>query len=589
MSSVEQLLNSGIAALKSNNPGAAVVSAKQLAQRTSVSEDPEVVEIGNQLSAVADLVAAKVGPPKPLNVAVPFSPANPPPGPNLATLKKDVTDILSIGVSALPQEPKNEVRLKEWRQLQTLYEEAKAAEAATAPKTVTDGRSSSMNTAFVSAYRAYMDAKGKYLTKYAGVPNVGPGAVDELNPFTEEGKAAIAMNEAEQTALAARRKQAAARQLNTANLTSTLQKVADQQEEDRLAAVLRDQEAERRKPFEERERLEAEAKSVGFNSIEQAKTEKERLRQINAYINETPNPNWAALNAPLVKMARKVRGTPLEERYNELKEYVLQKQISQRSKQTTRASPSPPAPTVPGSTGLNKLRQALQKPGRAPILAAATQKAKGRLFNVAEQARATQRRANIRQGTEIRQSAPAFPIRAGANFAKNAANLAALTQRQPVVTEGEGRAPAPIVPNIPIVQQQPTPTRSRLNRMRNAIASASASAPANTNTLVRPTNQPVAANTNALFGAPRPAYSPTGLTNTGNTNIFQREREPNMNQRPLGSTAPSQPSLWVTQNRNTGVGALSPSTGRALSSYLSKKRGGTRRKYRRGKQTRKLF
>lgn len=485
MTSVEQLLNSGIAALKSNNPGAAVVSAKQLAQRTSVSEDPQVVELGNQLSAVADLVAAKVGPPKPLNVAVPFSPANPPPGP-----------------------------------------------------------------------------------------------VDELNPFTEEGKAAIAINQAEQTALSTRRRQAATTQLNTANVTSKL----------------RDQEAERRKPFE------AEAKSAGFNSIEQAKTEEERLRRINTYINETADPNWAALNAPLVKMARKVRGTPLEEQYDALKEYVLQKQISQRApqiaEQTARVKqgfktaeqkeialktlldfyknvneptrtdwtdlleqiveagplfkgtaleqqynrlkntafekqlaiePQPPSgrrlgeavPAVPSSTGLNTLRQALQKSARAPILAAATQKAKGRLFNAAEQARATRRLANIRQGTEIRQFAPSFPRRAGASPAKNAANLAALTQRQPVITEGEGRVPE--------------------------------------------------ANTSALFGAPRPAYSPTGLQNTSNANIFQRERAPNTNQRPLGSTAIQQQSLWAEPTSSTApVGIQTRATKKVLNSFLAK-------------------
>ena len=55
--------------------------------------------------------------------------------------------------------------------------------------------------------------------------------------------------------------------------------------------------------------------------------EEASLREIRQEAQTSPNPDWAGMNTRLVKLARGVRGTPLEEEYNELKQVVLEKLI----------------------------------------------------------------------------------------------------------------------------------------------------------------------------------------------------------------------------------------------------------------------
>jgi hypothetical protein len=71
----------------------------------------------------------------------------------------------------------------------------------------------------------------------------------------------------------------------------------------------------------------AQAKEQGFESKEHETAEEELLKRIKEEIQTAPNPNWASMNARLVKLARGVRDTPLEEEYDNLKQVVLEKLI----------------------------------------------------------------------------------------------------------------------------------------------------------------------------------------------------------------------------------------------------------------------
>lgn len=71
----------------------------------------------------------------------------------------------------------------------------------------------------------------------------------------------------------------------------------------------------------------AQAKEQGFESKEHETAEEELLKRIKEEIQTAPNPNWVGLNRRLVKLARRVRGTPLEENYDALKDAVLEKLI----------------------------------------------------------------------------------------------------------------------------------------------------------------------------------------------------------------------------------------------------------------------
>jgi len=168
MSSVRELISSGINALRSDNPRAAVSAAQQLATHVSASSPA----LSAQLMAAATAVAAKVG-------TVP-----PPPG---ASVKEAIMGIWKAGkLLDMPREPSPLPieRRNAWDQLNILYKAATSTSAESQPSTVTTGRNLAKNTAYVSAYNAYLQARQNYLVKYAGVSDVVPTATGpSLNPF----------------------------------------------------------------------------------------------------------------------------------------------------------------------------------------------------------------------------------------------------------------------------------------------------------------------------------------------------------------------------------------------------------------------
>lgn len=117
-------------------------------------------------------------------------------------------------------------------------------------------------------------------------PNMAP-RVSNTNVTAEEEAAAARINEAEAMAKALR-EQETQPDLHVSIPTSNLQNAAEQ-------------------------RIESQ--------------EETSLREIRQEAQTSPNPDWAGMNARLVKLARGVRGTPLEEEYNELKQVVLEKLI----------------------------------------------------------------------------------------------------------------------------------------------------------------------------------------------------------------------------------------------------------------------
>ena len=198
MSSVADLISSGIYALQSKNPGAATNAAKQLAARLSVSEDPQNVELGNALSAVAVRVEAKVG-----------TATAPSPSPQaLASLETSLKDVWA-GESAgglllpgqatirdpepaAPQTPPQ--RKQAWENLVGLQRAALAARASAEQKVNEQGgsrRNPAANTNYVSIYKQFAAAKSKYLIDYAGEPVIRPPIDQGLNPFTPEGQSAL--------------------------------------------------------------------------------------------------------------------------------------------------------------------------------------------------------------------------------------------------------------------------------------------------------------------------------------------------------------------------------------------------------------
>ena len=382
MSSIDATINAGIAALRTNRQ-TVVNIAKQLADHASMSEDPTNVEIGGQLSAIASRLGAQpTGPasasgsggppppppgryppagPQPGFRGLPPRPPQPqaPPGPSpkaLKGLETSLKDIFAAGDSALmlpgqtrfdmaPSAPRNPVRLQAWNALLGLQRAAIATRNLTQPKDQLTDRNPGTNANFVKEVQKFIEARRQYTLKYAGVrddpepePYVGEvvdGNTDPHNPFGPTGRAREEARTADLEEETARRVVGAAVAANRrtaiakAEAKEAAAKAAINSTTRKRVALAGQLQAAEAKTAQESVNMQhainnARANEAGFNSIEHARNEAERLQAIRSYLDTTPEPNLKGLNAQIFKHKKKFeKGTEARAAYDELSAEVL--------------------------------------------------------------------------------------------------------------------------------------------------------------------------------------------------------------------------------------------------------------------------